>query len=136
MLPSLAAHPTELLPPSSDCRTLRLIRRSSVAPQRVRERQYGFYEREGGESRSLGSIAVDTDSWWSATLSMPRGEPARDGDTLFLRFARHGALPVGYRGETELELALPASEVDAIVALLTGVVKQAHEDGTLPAFVS
>lgn len=133
MSPSSAAHAAEQTPSSSGCRTLRLIRQSRALPRYVREY---LYENEGGESCSFGSIAADTDSWWSVTLSVPDGEPERDGNTLFLRLARHGALPAGYRGEAEMEIALPASEVDAIVALLTGVVKQAHSNGTLRPSVS
>lgn len=90
------------------------------------------YEGEGSQRLSVGSVSVASDAWWSAVLSVPE----IDAGTLFLQLQRHGALPSSYRGDAGAELSLPASEVDAVVTLLAGVLAQARRDGVLPARVS
>jgi hypothetical protein len=96
------------------------------------------YEDEGSERLSLGSVAVEDGSWWSAALTVPEGDAhsGRGRGTLFLRLARHGSPPSDYRGEVEMELSVPGAEADAVVALLAGVVDQARRDGVLPARAS
>jgi len=94
------------------------------------------YENEGSERRSLGSLSLGTDAWWSVTLSVPHGGGAAGDEALFVRFERHGAPPAGYRGSIEAALSLPRSEIDAFVTLLAGVVDQARRDGVLPASAS
>ena len=88
------------------------------------------YEAGGNERCVLGSVTTDAGSWWSVVLAVPGDTPA--GNTLFVRLARHGPTPADYRGAIEAELSLPASEVDSVVVLLTGVIDQARRDGVLP----
>jgi hypothetical protein len=86
------------------------------------------YENESSERRSTGSVSVAPGEWWSAVLSAP----ITDGGTLFLQLERRGAVPASYRGATDAELSLPEGEIDAVIALLQGVVAQARQDGVLP----
>lgn len=89
------------------------------------------YEDESSERRSSGSVSVGAGAWWSATLSVPveRGAPRA-----YVRLARHGV--GGTRpedgGEESEDFAVPASEVDAVLVLLGGVVRQARRNGVLP----
>ena len=54
------------------------------------------------------------------------------GGVAFVDLERRGELPVGYRGgEERAQLALPVRELDALVALLAGVVAQARRDGVV-----
>jgi hypothetical protein len=86
------------------------------------------YEDEGSERTSTGTIAVTSDSSWRATLSVP----LPDADAVFLRIERMGRLPDGYRGaEESAALSVPAAEVDALMAVLAGVIAQARKDGVL-----
>jgi hypothetical protein len=94
------------------------------------------YEDEGSERLSLGSVALDAESWWSAALSVPGSDMGSGDDALFVRLERHGSLPDGYRGSVEAELSLPGSEIDSVVTLLRGIVDQARQDGVLPARAS
>jgi hypothetical protein len=89
------------------------------------------YEDEGSERCSLGAVAVDVGAWWSAALSVPAADARAEDGTLFLRLERHGPVPASYRGDVEAEVTLPAAEVDAVLALLSGVVDQARQDGVL-----
>jgi hypothetical protein len=90
----------------------------------------GRYESEGSERRSLGSVPVATDARWTATLTVPM--PSRA--VAFFQVERRGELPAGYRGAEESAfLSLPIGEVDALIALVTGVIAQARRDGVLPA---
>ena len=87
--------------------------------------RYGAYEPESSERRALGSIPISADAHWTATLTVPM-----TGDVAFVDLERRGELPPNYRGgEEHAHLALPVRELDALVALLTGVVAQARRDG-------
>ncbi|MDB4916108.1 MAG: hypothetical protein JWM95_3752 [Gemmatimonadetes bacterium] len=100
-------------------------------PLRVRE-SVPRYENGGDVRFSQGSMSVGGEAWWSVTLSVPEGPEVMAEDIVFLQLERHGALPAGYRGETEVHVSLPRAEVDGVVALLAGVVDQAHQSGVLP----
>jgi hypothetical protein len=104
--------------------------RCSAVAQRVWERSQE-YEDEGSERRSLGAISVGVSAWWSASLTVPKGESGVDGDVVFLHFKRHGELPHESRASTEADFSLPRSEVDAFVKLLAGLVEQARQDNVL-----
>ena len=105
-------------------------RRESGASLRSVGKQTGAYEPEGSERRALGSVSVAGGAWWSVTLTAPMS----DGDTVLLTVERHGAMPAGCRAESDdVEIFVPAGELDAIVALLAGVVAQARRDGVLMA---
>jgi hypothetical protein len=109
--------------------------RFQPAPDRtplcVREQAFR-YESEGSARLSQGAVSVGPEAWWSVALSVPDAEGHRPDDTLFLQLERHGVPPADYRGDTEIQLSLPRSEVDAVVALLAGVVSEAHRSGSLP----
>lgn len=89
------------------------------------------YEDGGSERRSLGSVSVDAEAWWSAELTVPDGDVGRQGGTLFVRLKRHGVGLDGYLGATEIDVSLPEAEVDQVIALLTGLVDQARRDGVV-----
>lgn len=85
------------------------------------------YEDEMSERRSSGAVSVGRGAWWTVALSVPveRGEPRA-----YVRLVRHvgGGVP----GEEEsADFAVPASEVDALLVLLGGVVRQARRHGVL-----
>lgn len=87
------------------------------------------YEPESTERRALGSISVTKAAHWEATLTVP----AADADVVFLQVERQGPLPDGYLGSQEtIDVSLPIGEVDALLALLTGIVADARRDGVLP----
>jgi len=94
------------------------------------------YEDEGSERIARGSVSVGAEAWWSVALSIPDGSGGSLADTVFLRLQRHGAHPPDYRGDVVGELTLPRTEVDAIAALLAGVVEQARRNGVLGARTS
>ena len=112
---------TALAYPTSTSRIARMVRENAPLSSR--------YESEGSERRTLGSIPVNTVARWTATLTVPIG----GADVAFLQVARRGPLPPGYRGaEESVLLSFPSGEVDALIALLTGVVAHARRDGVLP----
>ena len=105
--------------------------KTGIAPHEVREWSHR-YDDEGSEARSLGSVSVGAEAWWSVALSVPgrASDPARD--TVLVRLERHGPPPSEGRGHGDMELVLPSLEIDALVTLLAGVVAQARRDGVLP----
>lgn len=107
--------------PEATARFARMVR-ENITPS-------SHYESEGSERRTLGSIPVNAVARWTATLTVPI-----DGaDVAFLQVARRGPLPPGYRGaEESVLLSLPTGEVDAVIALVAGVVAHARRDGVLP----
>jgi hypothetical protein len=106
--------------------------RNAVRPGRLRKpplrvwEQPFRYEDEGAERRSLGSVSVGSDAWWSVALSVPDNAGEAAEDTVTVRLERHGAHPTSYRGSLEAQLTLPGSELAAVVVLLAGVVEQAR----------
>ncbi|HYM68871.1 MAG TPA: hypothetical protein VEZ44_04685 [bacterium] len=88
-----------------------------------------MYEAESSERRTIGSVSVTGGGWWSAALTVPITDPG----AAFLHVERRGDLPAGYRGgEDAASLAMPVGEVDAVVALLVGLIRHAQADGVLP----
>ena len=86
------------------------------------------YEDEGSERTSTGAINLTPDTAWRATLSVP----LPDADGVFLRIERTGRLPDGYRGaEESAGLSVPVKELDAVMAVLAGVIAQARRDGVV-----
>jgi hypothetical protein len=85
------------------------------------------YQEETSERRSTGSVSTESGGRWMATLSVPitggRG-------IVFCTLERHDE-----SGEDDplrcSEIALPEHEIDAVLALLRGVVRQARRDGVL-----
>lgn len=106
----------------------RASRRSGRAQLCVRER-IREYEDEGNVRLSQGSLSVDAGAWWSVALSAP--DDTGD-ETLFVQLDRHGAVPAGYRGDVQVHLSVPRSELDVVVRLLAGVVEQARDNGVIP----
>ena len=87
------------------------------------------YEDEGSTRAGAGSVAVSRTARWMATLSVP----LPNGNVAFLHLERRGPLPDGYRGSEESALfSMPATEVDAVLAAIAGVVSQVRRDGVLP----
>ena len=86
------------------------------------------FESEGAEQQVLGSVQLDTESRWSAVLTVP----VPDSGTVFLSAKRHGPLPDGYRGGTdEIDVSFPVQEMDAVVTLITSVIAEARRVGVL-----
>ena len=87
------------------------------------------YEAESSERRAVGSVSVTGGGWWSASVTVPIADPV----AAFLHVERLGDLPAGYRGgEDAAGLAMPVGEVEAVVALLTGLIRHARADGIVP----
>ena len=89
------------------------------------------YEDEGSTTQSMGAVTVCREGWWSVALTVPIGVTSAADQPVVVRLERHGAPTPGAAGG-EHEIVVPASEVDAVVALLAGVVEQARRDGVLP----
>jgi hypothetical protein len=84
------------------------------------------YEDEGSERSSVGSVSVGKDSYWRATISVPLPK----ADTVFVRIEREGTLPKGYVGaEESAGWSMPMAELDLVMELLAGVIRQGRRDG-------
>ena len=96
----------------------------------VREPGAARYEPEGSERRTLGSISVAPDAHWAATLTVPiPGERVA-----FIHVERHGPLPADYSGSEEVAaFSVPVTEIEALLAVLSGVAAHARRDGGLPS---
>lgn len=93
------------------------------------------YEDEGSVRESRGAVSVWSDAWWSAALSLPidaGDHSAGVPGVAQLRLERHGAPTGTSRPPGRVELAVPIAELDAVAALLSGVIAQARRDGVLP----
>jgi hypothetical protein len=101
-----------------------------------RDAQYRFqdghahYEAESADRRAIGSVSVTSAVQWEASVVVP----SPDANVIFFQVERHGPLPEGYQGSQEtIDLSLPIGEVDALLALLTGIVAHARRDGVFPS---
>lgn len=103
---------------------------ASPGPAVVRE-WAPAYEDEGSTTQSRGAVTVSRDGWWSIALTVPIALRSAAEQPVLIRLERHGA-PTPAAGGTAHEVVVPATEVDAVVALLAGVVEQARRDGVLP----
>jgi hypothetical protein len=108
------------------------VRRSDRPTTCVREWTHP-YEDEGSERRSLGSVAVGGGAWWSIALTVPASTASAREDVVLVRLERHGEMPAGVPSSAADALLLPASEIEAVLLLLAGVVDQARRDGVLPS---
>ena len=90
------------------------------------------YEDEGSVREARGAVTVDGGAWWSAGLAVPIGGALPGDDRVHLRLERHGAAMAGVASDARVDLVLRRSELDAVVALLAGVVQQARRDAVLP----
>jgi hypothetical protein len=87
------------------------------------------YEAEGSARRTLGNVAVAGDARWTGTLTVP----IPGAQVAFIQVERAGPLPAGYRGSEETAaFSVPVGEVDAVLAVLSGLVASARSDGVLP----
>jgi hypothetical protein len=94
---------------------------------------YQAYEPDGSLRRAHGSIGVAGDARWMATLTVPLPHY----HVVFLHLERSGALPADYCGSEEsTDFSVPVFELEALLALLAGIVTQARRDGVLPAEAS
>jgi hypothetical protein len=88
------------------------------------------YETEGSERRTLGTVAVAPDAQWAGTLTVP----IPGAHVAFIQIERSGPLPAGYRGSEETAaFSVPVGEIDAVLAVLAGLVASARGDGVLPS---
>jgi hypothetical protein len=88
------------------------------------------YEAEGSEQRTLGTVAVTPDARWQGTLTVP----IPGARVAFIQVERSGALPPDYRGSEETAaFSVPVGEIDAVLAVFTGLVASARNDGVLPS---
>lgn len=90
------------------------------------------YEDEGSVRESRGAVSVQRGAWWSAALDVPINHHGPADDRVQLRLERHGAAMAGQASEARVDLVIRLSELDAVVALVAGVVQQARRDGVLP----
>lgn len=91
----------------------------------------GGYEDEGSEQIARGAMAVARDGWWTAALSVPL-DAARGALPVTIRLTRLGP-DAGQALAAEVLVQVTEREIDAVVALLGGIVAQARRDGVLPA---
>jgi len=85
------------------------------------------YEPGASDCRATGSVSLGGGGWWSADLIVATG---RD-DEILLTLRRHGAQ--GREDEDEsTDLCLRSADLEALPALLKGVIAQARRDGVLP----
>jgi hypothetical protein len=88
----------------------------------------GRYEDEGSERSAVGSVSVGKDSYWRATISVPMPK----ADAVFVKIERQGRLPDGYVGaEESASWAMPIAELDLVMELLAGVIRQGRRDGVV-----
>lgn len=90
------------------------------------------YENEMSERRARGAVPLSPGAWWTGSLAVPveGGEPLA-----YFQLERHdtGAAEEGRSEVACSDFVVPATEVDAVLALLAGVVSQARRDGVLPS---
>jgi hypothetical protein len=84
------------------------------------------YEPEGGDSRATGSVSLRGGGWWSADLIVS----IRRADDILLTIHRHGA-PGQDDDGPGVDLRLRPADLEALPALLNGVIAQARRDGVL-----
>ena len=88
----------------------------------------GSYDDEGSERSSTGSVIVGEDSYWRATISVPIPK----ADTVFVKIEREGTLPAGYMGAEETaSWSMPMAELDLVMKVLAGVIRQGRRDGVI-----
>jgi hypothetical protein len=88
----------------------------------------GSYDDEGSERSATGSVVVGEDSYWRATISVPLPK----ADTVFVTLEREGPLPEGYVGAEETaSWSMPVGELDLVVKVLQGVIRQGRRDGVI-----
>jgi hypothetical protein len=84
------------------------------------------YEPEGSDCRATGSVSLRGGGWWSAHLIVS----IRRADDILLTIQRHGA-PGQEDDGTGVDLRLRPADLEALPALLNGVIAQARKDGVL-----
>ncbi|MDB4884954.1 MAG: hypothetical protein JWN79_392 [Gemmatimonadetes bacterium] len=105
--------------------------RRAVTACRVRERP-PRYEDEGSVRESRGAVSLPGGAWWAASLSAPLGHGTAGDADVRVRLGRHGAGRSDALEAASVDLLVSADELDAVVALLAGIVGQARRDGVLP----
>jgi hypothetical protein len=99
-------------------------------PWRVREGT-APYEDEGSLRQARGAVPVGRDAWWAVSLTVPVRDARPDGRLALVRLERHGASAADVPRVPPVDLLVPGDEVDALAALLAGVVAQARRDAVL-----
>jgi hypothetical protein len=83
------------------------------------------YEPEGSDSRATGSVSLQGGGWWSADLIVS----TRRADDILLSIQRHGT--PGQEDAAGVDIRLRPADLEALPALLNGVIAQARRDGVL-----
>lgn len=86
------------------------------------------YQPEHSERQVSGSVPLGADSRWFGTLAVPM-----TGDqSALVTIEREGQTPAGAPDVPSIEMVIPTGEIEAVLALLRGLVAQARTDGVLP----
>lgn len=101
--------------------SLQLLRENHVSPEVPRP----AYESEGSERVSRGSVTLPSGGRWSATLEVSM----RDDQGALLTMIRSG--PGLGPAPSDASVMIPPGEADALLTLLTGLIKQARGDRVL-----
>jgi hypothetical protein len=99
-------------------RPMWLLREASLPPGA----SPGSYESEGSERVARGSVMLPSGACWLSKLEVPMN----GGELALLTVCRQG--PGQSLSPDEASLVIPASEVDALLALLNGLFAQARRD--------
>jgi hypothetical protein len=84
------------------------------------------YEPEGSDCRATGSVSLRGGGWWSADLIVS----IRRADEILLTIHHHGA-PGQEDDGAGVDFRLRLADLEALPALLNGVIAQARRDGVL-----
>lgn len=85
------------------------------------------YEPGASDCRATGSVSLAGGGWWSADLIVATSR----ADEILLTLRRHGAQGREHE-DGSTDLCLRSADLEAIPALLCGVIAQARKDGVLP----
>jgi hypothetical protein len=102
-------------------RPMWLLREASLPP----DTSQASYESEGSERVARGSVMLPSGACWLARLEVP----ITGSELALLTVCRQA--PEQSLSPDEASLVIPASEVNALLALLNGLFAQARRDGVM-----
>ena len=85
------------------------------------------YEPGASDCRATGSVSLVGGGWWSADLIVATSR----ADEILLTLRHHGAQGREHE-DGSTDLCLKVDDLEALPALLGGVIAQARRDGVLP----
>lgn len=111
------------------CRRVPPASAGCVVIPRVRERS-PRYEDEGSVREARGAVTLPDGDWWSGALTVPVDAVAAEGAVARITLQRHGAVrgSAGATPDAGVDLLVRVTDLDALVTLLDGVVRQARRD--------